>query len=378
MELRHLRYFVAVAEEGSLTLAAEKRLHTAQPSLSRQIRDLEYDVGVQLLNRSVHGIELTAAGRAFLDHARLALTQAEAAAEAARRAAQPTKPTFAMGFQTGQEVDWLPRATAILRDELLNIEIRVSSDHSTMLADDLQRGKLDIAFLRREQKPDLEYKLVAKEPIVVILPSDHQLAEHKAIDPQDLVGEKFIGISNVPRVLRGVVGDYLKRSGIEIVPHLEIDNFAMAVSLVASTRGVALLPVSAENFLKWSVISRPLKGEAPTIDLVVGYHKANTSPILRTFLSRIDDLTGRISSKALAGWANRERPLRRDKLAARCPLWGQSRPFGDFCSMSGLPPDSGFKSDIVTRRLSAQSTKSLRDSPLRGRPRALSTRIDRR
>ena len=298
MELRHLRYFVAVAEEGSLTLAAEKRLHTAQPSLSRQIRDLEYEVGVQLLNRSVHGIELTAAGRAFLDHARLALTQAEAAAEAARRAAQPTKPTFAMAFLTGQEVDWLPRATAILRDELLNIEIRVSSNHSTMLADDLQRGKLDVAFLRREQKPDLEYKLVAKEPIVLILPSDHPLAEHKAIDPHDLVGQKFIGISNVPRVLRGVVGDYLRRSGIEIVPHLEIDNFAMAVSLVASTRGVARLPVSAENFLKWSVISRPLKGEAPTIDLVVGYHKANTSPILRTFLSRIDDLTGRISSKA--------------------------------------------------------------------------------
>src|SRR5467141_4507244 len=128
MELRHLRYFVAVAEEGSLTLAAEKRLHTAQPSLSRQIRDLEYEVGVALMSRSVHGIELTAAGRAFLDHARLALTQAEAATEAARRAAQPSKPTFAMGFQTGQEVDWLPRATSVLRNELLNIEIRVSTD----------------------------------------------------------------------------------------------------------------------------------------------------------------------------------------------------------------------------------------------------------
>jgi DNA-binding transcriptional LysR family regulator len=103
MELRHLRYFIAVAEEGSLTLAAEKRLHTAQPSLSRQIRDLEYEVGVPLLNRSVHGIELTAAGRAFLDHARLALTQAAAAADAARRAAQPAKPIFAMGFLIGLE-----------------------------------------------------------------------------------------------------------------------------------------------------------------------------------------------------------------------------------------------------------------------------------
>jgi LysR family transcriptional regulator, hca operon transcriptional activator len=160
-----------------------------------------------------------------------------------------------MGFQTGQDIDWLPRATTILRDELPNIEIRVSSDHSTTLADDLQRGKLDIAFLRREQKPDLEYKLVVEEPLVVILPSDHPLAKQKAIDPHNLVGETFIGISKAPRVLRAVVDDYLKRSEIEIVPHLEIDNLAMVVSLVASTRGVALLPTSAESFLKWSVSS---------------------------------------------------------------------------------------------------------------------------
>src|SRR5271167_998967 len=103
MELRHLRYFVAVAEEGSLTVAAERRLHTAQPSLSRQIRDLEYEVGVDLLTRSVRGVELTAAGWAFLEHARLALAQVEAAVEAARRAALPTKPSFALGFLTGQE-----------------------------------------------------------------------------------------------------------------------------------------------------------------------------------------------------------------------------------------------------------------------------------
>jgi LysR family transcriptional regulator, hca operon transcriptional activator len=164
-----------------------------------------------------------------------------------------------------------------------------------MLADDLQRGKLDIAFLRREQKSDLEYRLVAEEPLVVVLPGDHPLAKREAIDPHDLVGETFIGISSVPGVLRAAINDYLQRSGIKIVPHLEIDNFAMAVSLVASTRGVALLPVSAENFLKWSVISRPLKGKAPTIELVVGYHKANASPILRTFLSRFDDLIARIS-----------------------------------------------------------------------------------
>ena len=293
MELRHLRYFVAVAEEGSLKVAAEKRLHTAQPSLSRQIRDLEYEVGVPLLTRSVHGVELTSGGRAFLDHARLALTQAEAAAEAARRASQPSKQIFAIGFLIGQEVDWLPRATGLLREELANIEIRVSSDHSSTLADELMHGKLDVAFLRAEHLPDLELKFVAKEPLLAILPSDHRLAQRKAIDPHELVGETYIGVSKVPRVLRGIIADYLKRCKIEITPSLEVDNYAMAISLVASTRGVALLPASARSFLPWSVISRPLKGAVPTIDLVVGYHRANTSLVLKGFLSRIDDLTAK-------------------------------------------------------------------------------------
>jgi LysR family hca operon transcriptional activator len=94
MELRHLRYFVAVAETGSLTVAAEQRLHTSQPSLSRQIRDLESELGAQLLTRRARGIELTPAGRAFLDHARLVLSQVDAASEAARRVTHPSKPCF--------------------------------------------------------------------------------------------------------------------------------------------------------------------------------------------------------------------------------------------------------------------------------------------
>src|SRR6266478_2934110 len=107
MELRHLRYFVAVAEAGSLTVAAEERLHTSQPSLSRQIRDLESELGTQLMTRRARGIELTSAGRAFLDHARSVLSQVEAAAEAARRVAHPAKPCFTMGFLTGHELTWL-------------------------------------------------------------------------------------------------------------------------------------------------------------------------------------------------------------------------------------------------------------------------------
>src|ERR1700712_5775642 len=173
MELRHLRYFIAVAEAGSLKLAAEERLHTAQPSLSRQIRDLEHEVGTQLLLRGPRGIELPAAGRVFLDHARLSLAQAEAAVQSARRVGQPAKPIFAIGFVTGHEVDCIPLATNSLRDDLPNLEVRVSSGFSTDLANDLQRGKLDVAFLRREPNADLEYRLFLREQLVAILPGDH-------------------------------------------------------------------------------------------------------------------------------------------------------------------------------------------------------------
>jgi LysR family hca operon transcriptional activator len=298
MELRHLRYFVAVAEEGSLTLAAEKRLHTAQPSLSRQIRDLEYEVGVQLMSRSVHGIELTAAGRVFLDHARLALTQAEAAKEAARRAAQPAKPVFAIGFLTGQEMDWLPEVMRILRDELPNIEVSISSQYSPDLAQALLSGKLDLAFMRREaQTPDLDYTVIVKEPLVVALPSDHRRASRNAIALQDLAGEIFIGMSNTAPTLQVVIDDYLKRSGMDFRPAHRVDNLAMAISMIASTRGVALLPAYAKNFLPRSVVSRPLKGEAPTIDLVIGYHRANISPTLKLFLARADELVARVTKK---------------------------------------------------------------------------------
>jgi LysR family hca operon transcriptional activator len=291
MELRHLRYFVAVAEEGSLTVAAEKRLHTSQPSLSRQIRDLEYQVGAQLLVRSARGVELTDAGRAFLDHARLALAQVEAARDAARRAARPFKPVFAIGFLSGEEVNWLVKATRVLAGDLQNIEMAVSSEHSPDLAEGLSTGRLDIAFMRAEpNRAELEYVTVAREPFVVVMPSDHRLTAHKKVDVHELAGELFIGGSDVAGPMRRAIEQYLAKNDLNIEPTHRVHNLTMAMSLIASTRGVALLPAYAENLLPWSVTSRPLKGEAPTIDLVVGYNKTNRSPILELFLSRVDEI----------------------------------------------------------------------------------------
>jgi len=104
-------------------------------------------------------------------------------------------------------------------------------------------------------------------------------------------------VSKTAPTLRVVIDDYLERLNLGIRPDHEVDNLAMAMSLVASTRGVAFLPAYARNFLPWSVISRPIKGDAPTIDLVLGYHRANASPTLKLFLSRLDQLIARVSKK---------------------------------------------------------------------------------
>ena len=298
MELRHLRYFVAVADAGSLRVAAQK-LNTSQPSLGRQIRDLEDEVGAQLLTRSARGIELTPAGRAFLEHARTVLSQVEAATEAARRVAHPAKPRFSMGFLGGHELTWMPEVQRILHDQPWNIDVMISSRNSPLLADALLNGTLDAALLRREREVrDLAFRLLIKEPLMVVLPGDHRLAAHKAINPKDLVGETFVAVSEVAGpVLRMAVDNYLKRSGINITPAHEMDHLATGMSLIASTRGIGLLPAYALHFLPSSVTSRPLKGDVPTIDLVFGYKKSNESPVLKLLLSKLDELVTRASGK---------------------------------------------------------------------------------
>ena len=145
--------------------------------------------------------------------------------------------------------------------------------------------------------PDLVFRLLVKEPLVVVLPSDHHLAALKAISPRDLVGETFVTVSATAPVLRVVIDNYLKRSGINITPAHEADHLAMGMSLIASTRGVGLLPAYAQNFLPSSVTSRTLKGDTPSIDLVLGYKKSNRSPILKLLLARLDELVARASNK---------------------------------------------------------------------------------
>jgi LysR family hca operon transcriptional activator len=203
-----------------------------------------------------------------------------------------------MGFLTGHELTWMPEALRILHNELPNADVMISSQYSPLLADGISKGKIDAAFLRREKGvPGLAFRLLMKEPLMVILPNDHRLASLKTISPRDLACETFVTVSETAPVLRVVIDNYLKRSGINITPAHEADHLAMGMSLIASTGGVGLLPAYAQNFLPSSVTSRPLKGDIPTIDLVLGYKKSNQSPILKLLLSRLDELVARVSNK---------------------------------------------------------------------------------
>jgi LysR family hca operon transcriptional activator len=200
-----------------------------------------------------------------------------------------------MGFLTGHELTWMPEALRILRDELPNIDVMISSQYSPLLAEGLLKGKIDAAFLRRERGvPELAYRVLVKEPLMVVLPRNHRLAALKSISPRDLVSERFVTVSNTAPVLRAVIDNYLKRAGIHITPAHEADHLSMGMSLIVSTGGVGLLPAYARNFFPASVTSLPLKGDAPTVDLVLGYKKSNQSPILKLLLSRLDELVARV------------------------------------------------------------------------------------
>jgi LysR family transcriptional regulator, hca operon transcriptional activator len=296
MELRHLRYFIAVAEEGSLTSAAERRLHTAQPSLSRQIRDLEREIGVKLLERKARGTALTTAGRVFLDHARLALMQIDVACEAARGTERPEKSGFAMGFLLGQEVIWLSESLRILREEAPDVGVTLWTKSSPELAHALMQGKIDAALLRREtQTVGVAFKFLIREPLIVILPTRHRLARQRTVRPQDLGGENFVSTARVAPVLGSVIDEYAAKVGIALKQTYDAETLSGGMSLVASTGGFTLLPLYVQNALIPSVVARPLHGEVPTIDLVMGYNKSNTSPLLKRFLLRADELIQRAS-----------------------------------------------------------------------------------
>ncbi len=270
MELRHLRYFIAVADELNFTRAAQ-RLHTAQPSLSQQIRDLEDEIGTRLLERSKRKVELTEAGRVFLAEARLVLAQADRAVARARQAGQQHALTVTIGFVPAAEITIFPAILPKLRMRCPGVNVELRSLPTMELEEALLRGDIDIAFMRRPvHSPSLNVEVVLTEPLVVLMPASHPLAAQARIEPAMLDGQPFIRTNPAyAGQLYDIVQEYFERHHVQPDVVQVATNILLNLNLVGMGLGIALLPAYVEALAGDTMCCRPLAGTAPEIELVM-------------------------------------------------------------------------------------------------------------
>ena len=278
MELRHLRYFVAVAEELNFTRAAQ-RLHTAQPSLSQQIQDLEQEVGVPLFIRTKRSVKLTAAGTAFLDEARLTLAQSRRAIASARKAAQPGERTLVLGFGPPAEIKLFPGTLTSLRASFPKLRLEFRSMTTLQQREALLHNEIDLAFLRPPiHEPSLEAIPVLREELVAVLPADHPLAGEGPLDFAKLSGYPFIEISPLHSGnLFDLVRAAAQERGVQLNTIQQVVNVLTMLALISLGEGYTLLPDYAESLVFRNVTTRRLTPPAIEADLLMAWRKGDLS-----------------------------------------------------------------------------------------------------
>jgi LysR family hca operon transcriptional activator len=286
VELRHLRYFVAVAEELSFTRAAAK-LHTAQPSLSQQIRQLERAIGVRLLDRSRHHVGLTNAGRVFLQQARDILGRVDHAGRLARQAAEGHAGDLSVGTFPSADVRILPVLRPLVATHLPDLRLILHSKYAVEPLSGLQSGKLDIAFMRTPDDGDgLEVLELLREQIVLVLPSHHSLAQRKKIPVKSLDDLPCITMErSLSPELHDATATLYREARIRMHAVSSADNVLGHLQLVQEGLGFALLPESLNALLPNGVTFRPLDCDpVPTVSIVVAWKKGNNSRLVKEFV----------------------------------------------------------------------------------------------
>ncbi|AWS95672.1 DNA-binding transcriptional regulator HcaR [Citrobacter cronae] len=289
MELRHLRYFVAVAQALNFTRAAEK-LHTSQPSLSSQIRDLEACVGVPLLVRDKRKVALTAAGECFLQDALVILEQAENAKVRARKTVQEDN-HFAIGFVPSAEVNLLPKVLPLFRLKQPDTHIELVSLITTEQEEKILRGELDVGLMRHPvYSPELDYLELIHEPLVVVLPVNHPLANEKAISAQQLHGVNFVSTDPAySGALAMIVKNWFQQQKSQPNIVQVATNILVTMNLVGMGLGVTLIPGYMNNFNTGQVVFRPIVGDVPTIALLMAWKKGALKPALTDFIATVHE-----------------------------------------------------------------------------------------
>ncbi|MBE9099285.1 LysR substrate-binding domain-containing protein [Vacuolonema iberomarrocanum] len=285
IELRQLRYFVAVAEELNFTRAAE-RLQIAQPPLSRQIQALEKALGVELLERSQRRVELTAAGNVFLEECRRILAQVNVGVDRAQRTARGETGQLSIGFEGSSQNDLLLQAVRVFHAQFPAVELVLQELSSGEQVEALRRNQIELGFLEPNLPADnLSIEILRSESLVAVLAETHALADQPRFALAQLAEDAWItGSSKTYCGLLIQILNACRQAGF--VPQIrnETNDIQMLLGFVAAGLGVTLLPASMQKSLYPGVVYRPLAPPVPKVELAIARHPDNRSPVLNAFL----------------------------------------------------------------------------------------------
>ncbi|AUW45456.1 LysR family transcriptional regulator [Rhizobium leguminosarum] len=291
MELRHLRYFLAVAEEGNFTRAAGK-LGIGQPPLSQQIRDLEREVGAALFHRVPHGAELTAAGAAFLGEAKASLAAAEKAKLAAQSANRGETGRLSLGFTASSAFNPVVSTTIRrFRARWPEVQLSLTEMNTLALMQKLERGELDATFMRPslDDPAGIRLRRLPDEPMVIALPASHPLAQRSKLPLAALADEPFILF---PRLVGLSLYDDVvltcRKAGFELTVAQEAPQISSVVNLVAADLGVSIVPASISQIKLEGVAYRPIEGPPAVARLALAILKTHRSPVTENLISLLN------------------------------------------------------------------------------------------
>ncbi len=294
MELRHLRYFVTVAEERNITRAAV-RLRVAQPALSRQLSDLENEVGVKLLDRGRHGVQVTAAGREFQRRAKTILADAARAADAARIAGGAIAGRLALGFPTGLHLDHLSPVIRAFRETNPRAEFQFIHSLPSAQLKGLRDGSLDLAFVNLPGPLNgMNHCVVWRVPFEVVLPENHRLARRKSLEFKDLTGEDFVFCTRESRP--EFYDEFFRRctnAGFRPQVAQEVGGYPTTMlALVGLGVGLSVLPHFERAEGIRGIVWRPLAKPKLWTDFAIVWPKKAASPLLLEFVGLAHQMLG--------------------------------------------------------------------------------------
>jgi DNA-binding transcriptional LysR family regulator len=286
MELRHLHYFIAVAEELHFSRAAE-RLCISQPPLSQQIRDLEDELGVKLFERTKRHVQLTEAGKVFLERSYLVLAQLEQAIEATQRIGRGEVGRLAIGFVDSATYTLLPDILRVFREQFPAIELRLHELTTAQQIHALHQNQIDVGVVRSAiTEPGLSTECVLQESLVLALPQTHLLSAQVKVSVSTLADESFILFpAKLGPVFYEQIIQICQQAGFRPKVAQEAVQMQTIIGLVAAGLGIAFVPASLQNFHRSGVIYRPLQEQTPQTGLYLAWRQHDSSPVIRAFLS---------------------------------------------------------------------------------------------